>query len=58
MTSLRDKYIAYTVLLVGAVVALYPLWSIFNLSISGSKSIEKSELTFLGIYFGNYVEAF
>ena len=57
MTSLRDKFIAYTVLLVGAVVALYPLWSIFNLSISGSKSIEKSELTFLGIYFGNYVEA-
>ena len=43
MTSLRDKYIAYTVLLVGAVVALYPLWSIFNLSISGAKSIEKSE---------------
>jgi len=57
MTSLRDKFIAYTVLLVGAVVALYPLWSIFNLSISESKHNEKSDFTFLGIYFGNYVEA-
>jgi len=57
MISARDKLIAHTVLLVGALVALYPLWSIFSLSISETKSIEKSELNFLGIYFGNYVEA-
>jgi len=57
MISARDKFIAHTVLLVGALVALYPLWSIFGLSISETKSIEKSELNFLGVYFGNYVEA-
>jgi len=57
MISLRDRFIAYTVLLLGAVVALYPLWSIFNLSISETKRIEKSDFNFLGIYFGNYFEA-
>jgi len=57
MISLRDRFIAYTVLLLGAVVALYPLWSIFSLSISETKRIEKSNFNFLGIYFGNYVEA-
>lgn len=47
MISLRDRFIAYTVLLLGAVVALYPLWSIFNLSISKTKRIRNLILIFL-----------
>ena len=57
MINLREKSIAYFVLTLGAVIAIYPLFSIVSLSLKRTTSNPDLGNDFLGIYIGNYVEA-
>jgi len=57
MINLREKSIAYFVLTLGAVIAIYPLFSIVSLSLNRTTSNPDLENEFLGIYIGNYFEA-
>ena len=57
MINAREKTIAYFVLTLGAVIALYPLVSIVNLSLTNRSVKPGVDSQFLGIYYGNYVEA-
>ena len=57
MINAREKTIAYFVLTLGAVIALYPLVSIVNLSLTNRSIKPGVDSQFLGIYYGNYVEA-
>jgi raffinose/stachyose/melibiose transport system permease protein len=57
MINKREKTIAYCVLILGAVIAIYPLVSIVNLSLKSTSTDSNLENRFLGIYFGNYVNA-
>lgn len=57
MNNLREKIIAYFLLTFGALIAIFPLFSIIQLSLKETQkdSLQKNKLG--GIYFGNYVEA-
>jgi raffinose/stachyose/melibiose transport system permease protein len=57
MINLREKSIAYFVLTLGAIIAIYPLFSIVSLSLKRTTSNPDLENEFLGIYIGNYFEA-
>ena len=57
MINIREKSLAYFALILGAVIAIYPLISIVNLSVKSASADSNSENRFLGIYFGNYVNA-
>jgi hypothetical protein len=57
MINIREKSIAYSVLTLGAVIAIYPLISIVNLSLTRRSNNPEIDNEFFGIYFGNYVEA-
>jgi raffinose/stachyose/melibiose transport system permease protein len=57
MINAKEKAIAYFFLTLGAVIAIYPLYSIVNLSLTPKSSSPEGTNKFLGIYFGNFVEA-
>jgi len=57
MINIKEKTIAYFVLILGAVIAIYPLFSIVNLSLTSKSNNSKVQNEFLGFYLGNYVEA-
>ena len=57
MINLREKSIAYFVLTLGAVIAIYPLFSIVSLSLKRTTSNPDLNNEFFGIYIGNYFEA-
>ena len=57
MINIKEKTIAYFVLILGAVIAIYPLFSIVNLSLTSKRSNSKVQNEFFGFYLGNYVEA-
>jgi raffinose/stachyose/melibiose transport system permease protein len=57
MINAREKTIAYFVLTLGAVIALYPLVSIVNLSLTNRSVKPGVDSQLLGIYYGNYLEA-
>ncbi len=57
MINIREKSIAYSVLTLGAIIAIYPLISIVNLSLTRKSNSPEIDNELFGIYFGNYVEA-